>query len=84
MYNKENFKSMFSDKVSDTVYLVETILYAQKQFKAKDICTLEELVGLGDSWSNRACVDKLCELGYIRLVKEGSVCNYDQYKNLKL
>ena len=84
MYNKEDFKSMFSEKDTDTTYFVETLLHVQKQFKAKDICTLEELIGLGDSWSNRACVDKLCELGYIRLVKEGSICNYDQYINLKL
>ena len=84
MYNKENFKSMFSGKDIDTTYFVETILYAQKQFKDKDICTLEELLGLGDSWSNRACIDKLCELGYIKLVKEGGICNHDQYRNFKL
>lgn len=84
MYNKENFKSMFSEKSTDTVYLIETILWVQKQFQCKKICTLEELIGLGDSWHNRACIDKLCELGYIRCVKEADVSNYDEYVSLRL
>lgn len=84
MYNKEDFKSMFSEKAIDTTYFIETILHVQKQFKSKEICTLEELIGLGDSWRNRACIDKLCELGYIKLTKKGSFSNYQEYRSLKL
>lgn len=84
MYNKDNFKHMFSEKVTDTAYLIETIIWVKKQFQNKKICTLEELIGLGDSWHNRACIDKLCELGYIRCIQEAKVSNYNEYVNLRL
>lgn len=84
MYNKENFTSMFSEHDIDTRYFVDTILHLQKQFRHKDVCTLEELLGLGDTWSNMACIDKLCDLGYIRVVETHKISNYTKYRNLKL
>lgn len=84
MYNKDNFKEMFSEHNINTEYLINTVLHVQEKFKYKDICTLEELIGLGDSWSNRACIDKLCELGYIYLVDDHKIANSITYRNGRL
>lgn len=84
MYNKEDFDYMFSDDNINTEYFIRSILHIQEKFKDKDVCTLEELIGLGDSWSNRACIDKLCELGYILVAESHKISNYVKYKNLRL
>lgn len=83
MYNKENFTHMFSNN-TNTEYLIETVLRLKEKFKYKEVLTLEELIGLGDSWSNVACIDKLCELGYICVVNDHEVSNYRTYRNLRL
>lgn len=84
MYRKEDFDHMFSDNYLHSEYFVNTILHVQNKFKYKDVCTLEELIGLGDSWSNRACIDKLCDLGYICLAEDHKISNYKKYRNLRL
>ncbi len=84
MYNKDNFTHMFSDNNIHTRYFVETIIHVQNKFKYQSICTLEDLLGLGDSWHNRACIDKLCELDYICVVDDHEISNYRTYRNLRL
>ena len=83
MYNKENFNHMFGCNI-DTEYLIETVLRLKEKFNHKEVLTLEELIGLGDSWSNRACIEKLCELDYICMVNDHDVSNYRTYRNLRL
>lgn len=81
---------MFGEDPLNTTYLVECILHVQGKFKNKarfdssGTCTLEVLLGFGDSWKNMACIDKLVELGYIAVVNEHEACNYRTYRNCKL
>lgn len=75
MYKYEDFKEIFNTN-HGLKYLLDTVLNAQKQFSQKEYVTREELVGLGDSWSDLACIDRLEELGYIKCTSKTSISNY--------
>ena len=83
MYNKEDFDDQFGTAFG-TKYLIDTVIKCQKVFATKSIATREELIGLGDSWVNMACIDKLEDLGYIYRVSDHEVSNYITYRNGRL
>lgn len=79
MYNYGNFKEdMGASHMNE--YLIRTILLCQKKFKAKSIIEREDLLGLGDSWANMACIDRLVELDFLYVIKVSDIAtNYTTY-----
>ena len=85
MYDNSNFQDMFGSDL-DTEYLVRSIVHLQKKFRESKSGSLrlEEMLTTGDSWKNMACVDKLNQLGYIRISKDSQVSNFREYRNIRL
>lgn len=81
MYKYEDYQEEFGSDKMDR-YLLQTMQKCSKVFADKRVATLEELLGLCDSWRNIAAIDRLTELGYITLIETSDVAtNYNKYIN---
>ena len=85
MYKKEDFDEMLGCNVGNR-YMINMIIYLQAKFDSSESGTLrlENMLATGDSWLNMACIDKLCDLGFIALAKDHEVSSFKLYRNILL
>lgn len=88
MYKYEDFKEEFGSESIDR-YLITTVCTTAKRFEValkSNVTTITraELLGLGDSFMNFACIDRLEELGFIECVEKQGISNHWKYRNLRL